>query len=268
MLQISPCHLALLCLPCFPWICIPKERDRYQRFLDKYPITKFDACASTNSQYGGRTPALRLPNLIDRFDWIVNFKINAWETERPGVTRLRTPDPRTVLVAPHAVGNLFLLAEDKLAQTPTGRVVVFMGLSWQMTSSFGRDPAICAATVAKLHTYFDTIFYMGRDIDMDGVRTMPTGLSEHYLRQSRPDLEGDWMFGMERIPKPHNILSSFGTSTHLMFSEGIDVSAPNSSDLILQLEGMHPFNMSQTDTDPHMKGQASKLVSRVKAEQC
>jgi len=146
--------------------------------LDQLPFTPLLTCEPSTSL------------LMSRFDWHV-VPISAWVNgtshcgrvdDLPWVNGTGShDDPHTVWAAPHALPRLLELAEQRFDTKRADRVVVFSGTEMPLSVAFGRTQAERNATVARLRRYFARILYQTKDIEVEGVRIAPIGLSWGYM---------------------------------------------------------------------------------------
>eukprot|EP00929_Paragymnodinium_shiwhaense_P077388 TRINITY_DN39840_c0_g1_i3.p1 TRINITY_DN39840_c0_g1~~TRINITY_DN39840_c0_g1_i3.p1 ORF type:complete len:345 (+),score=49.90 TRINITY_DN39840_c0_g1_i3:72-1037(+) len=167
----------------------------YIAFLRKLPITRSDW---SNTNWLGEPRVQRLVGFLERFDWLLDH--TDWAHRDPVTYRevyrrnLTTPnkrrrgDPRTVFATPYALQRMLSALERGKRQgalRPSGadRVLVLAGSDQLLSEAFGDSEQERQKTVSRLQVFFRAIFYMAKDVAIDGVRTMPIGLLEHYLRQ-------------------------------------------------------------------------------------
>mmetsp|Transcript_23078 Transcript_23078/g.73071 ORF Transcript_23078/g.73071 Transcript_23078/m.73071 type:complete len:436 (+) Transcript_23078:211-1518(+) len=89
-------------------------------------------------------------------------------------------DPRTVWAAADGLERLFQLAEERLDDRRSDRVVVFSGTELPLSRAFGSSPAERATTVARLRRYFGKILYQVKDMELEHVSVAPMGFCWGY----------------------------------------------------------------------------------------
>mmetsp|Transcript_58680 Transcript_58680/g.181951 ORF Transcript_58680/g.181951 Transcript_58680/m.181951 type:complete len:435 (+) Transcript_58680:213-1517(+) len=89
-------------------------------------------------------------------------------------------DPRTVWAAADGLERLFQLAEERLDDRRSDRVVVFSGTEVPLSQAFGASPAERGATIARLRRYFGRIVYQIKDIELEHVSAAPMGFGWGY----------------------------------------------------------------------------------------
>lgn len=167
----------------------------YQSFIDHLPVHKFPALtpdihyeAAYSFEFGW-SPATRVPAFIANFDWyMANPKM-------PMVKKLS--DPRSVYAVPltmsghitrdidQIVLDILQAAEKNFDRNTRNRTLIFSD-DISILEVLGNNRSQCLDTYFKLRQWFDLIFFTATDIDIDGIKTFPVGLSEEYLRPGLP----------------------------------------------------------------------------------
>lgn len=205
---LIPAVLPTAC-PLFMWIFWCPPRNYHEDMIEILPVTTFNADAYTTLKFGS-LPSPKLPELLDRFDWVLDIG-DIWEVAVQRVNRRKNKDPSSVAAGPHAIHRLLALAESDFDTSRNDRVVVFLGSVQYLSDSFGPDLEQRSETVDALRKYFSRILYTVRDIDLEGVKTMPSGLTEHYYRMWPQTLNEAMVAACtEENFKRHSVLSGFG----------------------------------------------------------
>mmetsp|Transcript_28071 Transcript_28071/g.89228 ORF Transcript_28071/g.89228 Transcript_28071/m.89228 type:complete len:383 (-) Transcript_28071:3-1151(-) len=159
----------------------------YQAFIDHYPVTVFSRDIIHRNHFGP-SKALAAPRLLQRFEWRYGSWAGPGDLEhllRCEERRLG-PDPSTVYTGPLAVERLLKIANDSFDSKRANRMlVVFAGNAMLLSDALsiaGPGPDERAVVVSRIRRFFSTVWFVGTDIIVDGVRTAPCGLSEQYLR--------------------------------------------------------------------------------------
>lgn len=111
-----------------------------------------------------------IPHWLGRFDWVVGFEYG-WAN----------PDefPRSVYCEPAYLPGLLSYLESRWPSPPNQDGFVASGAGPDYLLSWHRRRVI-----RGLQSYFSSIYYEAKDIDLPGVAVMPIGLTEHYVRAS------------------------------------------------------------------------------------
>lgn len=152
----------------------PKKRnarDAYRAFVDRLPVTQPAYAAQ------------RVPAFLEGFDWVLS------EPAPPGVrfqSRRRRPDPATVFAVPAALPALLREVARRLDRGRRAhRVVVFAADDLPLSAALGPNHTAPSWRGRGLLVWpcFGTtsLFYEGTDMRVEGISTMPIGLSEFYL---------------------------------------------------------------------------------------
>lgn len=191
------------------------DTNSYQAFLDFHPVSRFNnfKAFSRDTIEGGRHkfPAYeptRLPALLDRADWtLIGSPFDHF--------RKQDPDTVFMIADPGFVQNL-LAGLSKISSARNNRTLVMgdsdlwlsavlggipasnpfdadYAISWKLLSvnashvnayKKAREAAMptIEGVVAELRKYFSRIFFEAKDVNVDGVRTMPIGYTEFFLR--------------------------------------------------------------------------------------
>jgi len=188
------------------------ELPEYRAFVDHFPLV-FIHCIDWEPLFA---PNRRLlpGGLIKRFDWYVLPP----DARFPGHRRGR--DPATVFAAPGALDDLLAAAARDMDPRHSNRVVVFGGEEEALSSAFGREALQRRAKVRLLRRWFGTIFYYVKDVDADGVKTMPHGLVHMYLSHKRHTAEASRVISAARtdaVAKPKVALAAWKMPLSLQF---------------------------------------------------
>jgi len=172
-----------------------------QAFFNHYPFHECTWDLLHRSQKGS-SRLTRLPAWMNRFDWLLDHFVVEFLRGPLGNTTFdifkslgRTPDHRrakdvrTVFASPLRVSELLTAARADFDGGRSDRVVVFGGSDVTLSKAFGRTDSERRQAVGELRRYFGTILFEARDVDVDGVLTMPVGLVEQYFR-AKGGLEG------------------------------------------------------------------------------
>lgn len=182
------CSVALAVVPLLAWLASLASADysrEYQAFVDHFPIHRTCLAPLCSIHYGPQRAEF-LPSLYDRHDWIVGHQ--GLGHDGHGIPRRRRGlDPDSVFASPDKVGKVLELSERHFDPRRRGRVLVLSGAP-EITASEAFDcgktgnVSGCMATIARLRAFFSEIFFEGKDRVLEGVRAMPSGLTEMYLR--------------------------------------------------------------------------------------
>lgn len=148
------------------------ESHEYRAFLDHFPLIfqpDYDW-----EPFFEQNRRLVPGGLIMRFDWYMLGP----EARFPGHRRGR--DPATVFILPDALDTLLRATKDMDGRR-NDRVLVIGGTERSLSSTFGKDAPEREARAKLLRRWFGTVFFYVKDVDVDGVKTMPHGLMHIYL---------------------------------------------------------------------------------------
>eukprot|EP00929_Paragymnodinium_shiwhaense_P094155 TRINITY_DN54583_c0_g1_i1.p1 TRINITY_DN54583_c0_g1~~TRINITY_DN54583_c0_g1_i1.p1 ORF type:complete len:419 (+),score=43.97 TRINITY_DN54583_c0_g1_i1:302-1558(+) len=195
--------------------------DEYREFLDALPITRADFSIQG---WLGRPRVETVPGFLSRFDWLLDH--TDWAHRDPETYSIvkqrldfftadfqQRPDPCTVFATPFAVRRLLMSALKDFDSSHNNRTVVFAGSDQLLSEAFGGNPNMWSATTELMRKYFKNVFYMAKDVEVEGVTAMPIGLLEHYLRQdyvAESAKAAITRASLTTSTKRHNILLALG----------------------------------------------------------
>lgn len=163
---------------------VEKPSEDYQDFINEFPVTRYRRDLLHYQKFGA-CPAQALPRLLALSDW---FLSGCLLTEQNACPRLigsvpdhyESPHPHVVFAHASRMSQLAHLSETYLTKgNRTGRVLVIAGSDQRLS--------LHTKKIRFFQTYFGTILYEAKDILFPGVRSMPMGLTEHYLRRGVAD---------------------------------------------------------------------------------
>lgn len=173
----------------------------FQVFLDSMPLLRLALDPKSYVKHGAAMHEVT-PRLLSRFDWCIDY-FNAQHpvllTEFPdkfalAVLRLideivngipehkHMSDPGTVLAPSTAIPHILKVAQHDFNKSRLDRVLVVHG-DWPFLLAPNLTPeAERKKVIQKLRRYFNVIFYEGLDQTGTGLREMPFGVYDGYLR--------------------------------------------------------------------------------------
>lgn len=148
----------------------------FESFVDRYPVLDmdFDMFKDTFGAY----PGTGLPALVDRFDikWFRGYQ---------SFPENRATNARAVFVDPNFIQPMLKYADDNfLSIGRKGRTIVLGMSDKKLSDSLPKSSSASHETIQRLQHHFDHIWYASPDIKVEGVKTLPTGLSEYYFHNT------------------------------------------------------------------------------------
>ena len=129
----------------------------------------------------------------------------------------RVKDPRTVLADQCTLQQLIVVAKQDFDAGHANRVLVIPGnADTLMSDALGRNSSDREKMIMELKQFFRSIRSVTKDMKIDGVSTMPIGLSEMYLRHPGVVHDANAAIVNARLDdaaKPKNVLVAFGRHT-------------------------------------------------------
>jgi hypothetical protein len=193
----------------------PFPKRNYQAAIDYLPITTFFDL-SVERPWLPRPITHKLPALIQKFDMRFGLEENlgGWNSLPKG------PPPsqvRTVLCQSNAPGRLleWIRAHkwDRL-NISWDRTLVFSGTESPLSETWGSDPVKRNHMAQEFKKYFKRIYYYVTDVAVEGVKTMPLGFTEMYMRDRTDQFVTAYMkTSINDSWKVHSILAAWGTYT-------------------------------------------------------
>lgn len=159
----------------------------YQAFLDFFPVTRMEERGYKEDIFG-ESLLEEVPAFLDKFDLHAG---EDWPTRLSFGFGVRSKigeggDAKYVLVTGEEIQAVLEYAAKEFDASHNDRVLVVTGTEAAASEAFGTNEQ--RGDVMKLvKKYFRDVFFEASDLRVDGVRTMPQGLCEHYLRQGRTD---------------------------------------------------------------------------------
>ena len=111
-----------------------------------------------------------IPRWLGRFDWVVGFEYGWADTES---------FPSSTFCEPSYLPSLLSFLKKRWPVAPKSHSLLVAGAGRDYLLSWHRRRMI-----RDLGSYFSCIFYEAKDIDLPGVKVMPIGLTEHYVRSN------------------------------------------------------------------------------------
>mmetsp|Transcript_96193 Transcript_96193/g.272092 ORF Transcript_96193/g.272092 Transcript_96193/m.272092 type:complete len:448 (+) Transcript_96193:87-1430(+) len=204
---------------------------QYQEFIDFFPVTRFNNLDPFHryTDEAGRhdfpaSTATRLPGVMDRFDWTI---MGGERFEHKKVS-----DPHTVWIGSSLLG-MVMKEMQKWDPNRTDRVLVMNGDAWlsEVFGPPGRNPnefepvdqrvvevynqrrekirPRVEEKVRQLRNYFGRIFFEAKDMDVQGVETMPIGFTEFFLRNGVAEHAAAAVASASLENKPGDVKGSF-----------------------------------------------------------
>jgi len=182
-------------------------RNDYQIFIDEWPVHRFNANHHGARSKFGKSPALRMPSLLARFDWCI----------RPGLATDTvfdpSRDPHSIYVNPNLMPDfsvrLLELAPKVLSPSHNNRSLVLAGADKLLSQIFTGQNV--GAQVQRLQRYFGRIFAEAKDIHIEGIELMPIPLTEDYLHQNQPEATTAIAeANIDNTAKPRKVLAAWG----------------------------------------------------------
>lgn len=163
----------------------------------RVPVTRYWG-RERNYELNGHRPA-GIPVWLGYFDWVVGFEYGWADPSVP---------PRTVFCEPNYADRLtdFFNEASPLGQADEHSLVVFGGSDAPLSAISGR-------CLRNIRSHFKDVYFEAYDEKRRGVRVMPIGLLEHYVR-SNPDLVLQLALTLSREPNttqdPRSVLAAWG----------------------------------------------------------